>query len=119
MAASLPPLRAGDLRHKIEIWRKVAADDGRGGRTSAWTKMSCPWAEVLGQAGREALVSQALQSVSVYRIRVRGFIDLRDDDQVRYGTIVLNVKSVSDPNGDGEQKVIFTDNQAVEALPDG
>lgn len=122
MPATLPALRSGDLRHQIQVWRKVSVNDGRGGRSTEWQKVASPWAEVLGQNGREAVLSQALQSISVYRIRVRGATDIEDADQVRYqtraGPIALNVKSVADPNGDGEQKVVFVDTTSVEALPD-
>lgn len=112
------PLSPGRLRQRVEVWRKIDVDNGRGGRTSTWTKIATLWAEVLGQNGREALLAQAVQGVQFFRITVRFGSGIVDTDQLRYGAITLNVRSVTDPDGLRESEVIQADNQSVAALPD-
>jgi SPP1 family predicted phage head-tail adaptor len=112
-------LSSGRLRQRVEIWRKQKIDDGRGGRTVAWAKVKTIWAEVISQNGREALLSQAVQGVQFYRITVRFGSGALDTDQLRYRDIVMNVRSVIDPDGLRESEIIQADTESVEALPDG
>lgn len=106
----LPPLLTGQRNHRIEIKRSAKISDGKGGWTTGWATIATPWAEVQGQDGREALVGQALQGISTYRIRIAWRADApKPADQIRYGDLDLNIRSVSDPNGDRQQLVIFAD----------
>jgi SPP1 family predicted phage head-tail adaptor len=109
---------AGRLKHRIEVWRKQKVEDGLGGRTVAWVKFRTLWAEVIGQNGREALLSQAVQGIQFYRITVRFGCGIVDTDQLRYDGVTLNVRSVSDQDGIRESEVIQADTESVEALPD-
>jgi len=112
-------LSPGRLRHRIEVWRKQKVDDGLGGRTVAWVKVTTLWAEVLGQNGREALLAQAVQGVQFFKITVRFGSGIVDTDQLRYGTITLNVRSVTDQDGLRESEIIQADTESVEPLPNG
>lgn len=104
-------LTPGVLRTKIEIMQGGPTDDGRGGYTDEpWTVFATPWAEVLGQDGREAVIAKVLEGVSVYRIRIRWRAGVTDAMQVRLGGVGgtdLNIQSVTDPNGDREQLMII------------
>lgn len=97
MAGGMPRLRAGDLRTKIEIMRQ--GPDG-------WAVIATPQAEVMGQDGREAVIGQALQGISTYRVRIRYRAGLLSSDQIRLngaGGTDLNILSAADPNGEREQ----------------
>lgn len=98
----MTPLRPRDLRTKIEIMRNADTDNGKGGYTSTWSPLASPFAEVLGQDGREAVIAEALQGNSTYRIRFWFRDDLKDSDQIRLGGsggIDLNILSATDPFG--------------------
>ena len=116
----LPRLTAGQLRHKIKIKRETQAPDGKGGFTTTWPTVAEPYAEVLGQDGREAVIAQNLQGVSAYRIRIRWRSDApRQNDQMEatgsaFGGRTVNIRSVSDPNGDREQLVILADTASAQ-----
>lgn len=112
------PLAAGRLRQRIEVWRKQGTDDGLGGRKTVWSKVATLWAEVIGQNGREALLAQAVQGVQFFRITIRYGSGILDTDQLRYGAITLNVRSVTDQDGMRESEIIQADTESVEALPD-
>lgn len=117
--AGLPKLSGGELRQRIEIMRAVRVDTGKGSdRIASWAVHRRPWAEVLGQDGREAVIAQALQGISSYRIRLRYRRDLLPDDQVRLngpGGIDLNITSITDPNGDKEQLMLLASTESAKA----
>jgi SPP1 family predicted phage head-tail adaptor len=97
------------------IRRAVEIEDGAGGYDTAWVTVAQPWAEVRGLDGRESVMSSVLQGVSVYRVRARWRGDLKQGDQIRWGDVVMNIKSVSDPDGRREQLVIIADTEGVRA----
>jgi SPP1 family predicted phage head-tail adaptor len=117
---ALPRLLAGQLRHKIKIKRATQTPDGKGGFDTTWPTIAEPYAEVLGQDGREAVIAQNLQGVSAYRIRIRYRSNLpRQDDQIEaagsaFGGRTVNIRSVSDPSGDREQLVILADTASAQ-----
>lgn len=103
-------LRAGDLRDRIQIKRAVEADNGKGGYTTTWTIIMQPWAQVIGLNGREAVIAQALQGVSYYRLRIRWRSDPpRPADQIILRGVTLNIRSVADPTGRREELQILAD----------
>lgn len=114
-------LKAGDLRHRLIIRRATEASNGKGGWTTAWTDLATLSAEVTGLDGRESVMSEALQSVSVFRIRIRWRADIRSVDQLRsvsgacFGVDNagqardVNIRSISDPDGRREQLIIIAD----------
>lgn len=105
----LPTLDAGQLNNRVEFRRKQQTSDGKGGFVVTWPLLVTVWAEVQGQDGREAVIAQALQGISTYRIRIYYRGDITPDMQVRFSGIDFNIRSVSDPNGDREQLVILAD----------
>ena len=119
MAGGLPRLRAGDLRTPIEIMRAVRTDTGKGSdRITGWSILAQPRAEVLGQDGREAVIAQALQGISTYRIRIRFRPGLLQSDQVRLGGpggTDLNILSITDPNGEREQLMLIASTDGAKA----
>ena len=103
-------LSPGRLRHRVTIRRAVKTKNPSGpGYTTVWNDVATVWAEVLGIAGREATIGQALQGISAYKITARFGADVTDADQLRYGFIDLNIRSVTDPDGMREQLLILAD----------
>jgi SPP1 family predicted phage head-tail adaptor len=109
-------LNPGDLNRRVSLWHAAKVDDGKGASRVTWEIFATVFAEVIGQNGREAVIAQALQGVSSYRIRIRFRTDVSAGDQVRYGTIDLNIKSVSDPDGAREQLLILADTSSVQRM---
>jgi head-tail adaptor len=105
-------LRAGRLRHRVDVVRVIEVDDGKGGFVpSAQPVATSVPAEVVGLAGREAVLGQALQGISVYQITLRYRADLEGatELQLRYGALALNIRSAIDPDGRREQLLIVAD----------
>jgi SPP1 family predicted phage head-tail adaptor len=106
-------LAAGRLRHRIEIRRRTRQKDGKGGYIEVWAPVATVRAEVVSLDGKEGLAEHVVQGVSSYRIRVRYREGIRTDDQVRHGSLELNVTSVADPYGTREQLVILATTAAA------
>lgn len=103
-------LSPGRLRHRVTIRRGSKAKKSSGpGYDTTWGDVATIWAEVIGIAGREATIGQALQGISAYRITVRFGADVTEADQLRYGAIDLNIHSVTDPTGMREELLILAD----------
>lgn len=101
------PLSPGRLRQRITIRRDVRSPNGKGGFTTAWQDVGTVWAEVIGRTGREATIGEAIQGISVYQITIRYRDDILADDQIRYGSIDLNITSADDPDGGRESLLII------------
>lgn len=106
---------AGRLRRRVTIRRQTRVAKESGGFETTWADLATVWAEVIGLNGREAVIGHALQGVSYYRITIRFGADVIDADQLRYGAIDLNIRSVSDPDGRREQLLILADTGSVQA----
>lgn len=109
-------LSAGRLRHRVTIYRKTVQQAANLDLETVWAPIAEVWAEVIGVAGREATIGQALQGISAYKITVRFGVDVTDADQLRYGTLDLNIHSVTDPDGMREQLLIIADTASVEKM---
>ncbi|CAD7336060.1 head-tail adaptor protein [Sphingomonadales bacterium 56] len=96
-------------RHKITIRRLVEVDDGKGAYTSEWATIANPWAEAEGLSGREATLDKVHQGIAVYRFRIRWRGDILTADQVKFGSINLNITSAQDPDGLRRDLVIIAD----------
>ena len=111
MTTILPRLKGGDLNTKIEIMRATVVVTRGEPIVTGWAPIAAPYAEVIGQSGRVALIAKVLEGISVYRFRIRWRDGVLPDDQIRLngaGGIDLNIEAPPyDPNGDREQLVIF------------
>ena len=107
-------LTPGRLRERITIRRLTTTRVPGGGMTSTWSDLATIWAEVIGINGRESVIAEAFQGTSFYRITIRWRADISDADQLRYRSIDLNIRSVSDPDGMREQLLILADTGSVQ-----
>lgn len=116
-------LRPGDLRQRVTLMRKtVTPRVGRPGSDTTWAPIATVWAQVVGINGREAVIGQALQGVSYFKIVIRHRGDVGDADQVRYqpagaaAPLTLNIRSATDPDGGREQLLILADTASSQAM---
>jgi SPP1 family predicted phage head-tail adaptor len=110
----MQPLRSADLRHRVTIRRATETDNGRGGYATGWSDLDEVSAEVASLDGRESVMDQVLQGISVYRVRIRWRGDVQAADQLRsegscFAGKDVNIRSAVDPDGRREQLVIIAD----------
>lgn len=94
-------------RHKLLIRRVTEVDDNKGAYTTSWATIAEPWAEAEALSGRESVTDQVLQSLCVYRFRIRWDDNIHSADQVRFGGINLNITSATDPIGTRRDMIII------------
>jgi SPP1 family predicted phage head-tail adaptor len=113
------PLLASDFNAKIDIRRPSQTDDGHGGYNDGWTNVAIGIsAEATPLDGREAMIDKVLQSISVYRFRIRYRAGIRVDDQIRLDGAELNIRSAVDPDRRRRQLHIVADSAgALKAAP--
>lgn len=103
MLATQGALAAGSLRHRLTIQARTAASDGQGGETVTWAARVTVWGLVEPVTGREALMAQQLTAELATVVTLRFRTDVRVTDRIVWGTRVLQIASVQDPDGRREQ----------------
>ena len=91
-------MRAGNLRHVIDIQSVVKSADGMGGWTEAWSSLySGLRASVWPLSGSEILESLKLEHSVTHRIRIRYREGIKADMRVSFDSRTFNIKSVIVP----------------------
>lgn len=95
-------LRARRLKERITIEVKNVVDNGRGGRKRPdggpeWLPVTLApiAAEIIPLRGDEALSNAVLRSVQLYRVTIRRRDGVSPANRIRWGSIVMNVKSAA------------------------
>lgn len=79
-------MRAGSLRHEVDLQRVTVAADSHGDQTKTWATLATVRASIEPLSGREFLQASQVMSDVTVRIKVRGRPDIRltPKDRVRY-----------------------------------
>lgn len=64
-------MRAGDLRHRIELQEHAAGRDALGQPSTEWTSVATVWAALAPLAGRELLAAQAVSAEVTHLVTIR------------------------------------------------
>lgn len=107
---------AGEFNRRVALERKIAVDDGAGGRRMAWQAIAYPWVKASPIGGKEALAAGTLQAQQNWRVVMRRR-DVRTEDRLRpirwreiYDPEVrLNIRSAADTQGDRAELVLLCD----------
>jgi SPP1 family predicted phage head-tail adaptor len=108
----------GKLRHRVKIQRAAEVSNGKGGYTTSWSDVATVFAAVEGLDGRESVMNQVLQGISVYRAEIRWRTDIKAGDQLSsagscFGGRDVNIRSIVDPDGTRERLVIMGDTSST------
>jgi len=92
-------MKAGKLRHKIQIQKKTAAQDNiTGAVTYTWSKLADVWASIEPLSAREYIAAQAVQSKVSARITIRHRDDIDATMRIAHGNKIYNIAGVlADP----------------------
>ena len=95
-------MRAGRLRHCIDIQKPTATADSSGQMVEAWTSyvaQNVP-AEILGVAGGETMRGRQVDADATSMVTIRWRDDVNPTHRIKYGSRTLNIISAYDPTGD-------------------
>jgi SPP1 family predicted phage head-tail adaptor len=96
-------MRAGALRHKIEIQEQVASTgDSMGAAVSKWstTPIATLWAAIWPIRGQEYVAFSQLESKVTHKIIVRysSSVTITPANRIKYGSRYFDIKSVINPD---------------------
>ncbi len=97
-------MRAGWLRHRVEVLEKVAGRDSFGAEVTAWATAATVWASVEPLRGREYIEAKQGQVEVSHRVVMRKSVAVAASMRLRLeGGRVLEIESVIDPLERGER----------------
>jgi SPP1 family predicted phage head-tail adaptor len=109
-------IRAGELRHRIELQERATTQDAAGEPASTWETFAQVWAALERTPGSEVWASAQRNARVPTVFRIRHVDGARPDMRVVLGARVYDVKSVVDPTGRGAEMQLVCD-EIVEAVP--
>ena len=89
-------MRAGPLRHRVQIQSVVRAETAAGGRAETWSTDRTTWASIEPIKGREFFAEAKVQADVTHRIRMRNSTGLTVRNRVKFGTRIFNLVEVID-----------------------
>jgi len=109
-------MRAGNLRHLVDIEQNVISVDANGDRSEAWSSIHQCWASIETGNGREFFAARQVMADLTHTIRLRFVTGLTPAMRVRYtdqktqATRYFDIKSILNPDERDEMLTM----QAVE-----
>lgn len=64
-------MRAGQLRHRVTVQRKVQTPDGQGGQSTTWRDVASCWASIDGRGGREFQTAKQTRATLTDEVTIR------------------------------------------------
>lgn len=87
-------LKAGKLRHYVEIQQPVIVVNTSGEREQTWQHVAFMWAAIEPLSAREFVASQQVQSNVSARITIRSYPRLRQNMRVVHGLDFYNIEGI-------------------------
>lgn len=85
-------IRAGQLRHRIELQEETKAPDGSGGWIDTWATYATVWAKIIPLSGSEGIFGMQLQDTITHDIMIRYRPGVAPVHRVKYGERVFNIR---------------------------
>jgi SPP1 family predicted phage head-tail adaptor len=103
-------MRAGSLRHRIEVLKPTRTQDLYGQEVLSFVSVGERWAAVEFMSGKELNYARQAQARSTHKITMRFDSDIKPSWRVRHGDATYDIESVG---GDGMTSTVM---QAVEVM---
>ena len=103
-------MRAGKLRHRIEIQAAAETRNAYGEVTQSWGTVGVVWASIEPLRGRELWEAQQVVGRVTIRVRIRHWTGLTHSHRLQDGLTVYNIEAVLNPKGrDREMELLCTE----------
>ena len=100
-------LRAGKLRHQVVIQAQDTTQDSYGDAVRSWEDVATVWAEVRPLSGRELWAAQQTQATTTHQVVLRYLDGVTSSCRVKYGTRLLGIDAVLNPDERNERLVLL------------
>ena len=105
-------MRAGTLRHYVEIQVASTAQNATGEPSVTWATSSYAYAAIMPLRGREYLTASQERSAVTHRIRIRHLSGLNPKKRIKFGSRYFNIGSVINV----DERNIYQDIMASEEI---
>jgi len=89
-------MRAGKLRHRVQIQQRNSERDEFGQALDTWITLDIVSANIVGLSGREFLSRSGEAADATHRIEMRAWAGLSPSHRIVFGTRIFDVQYVSD-----------------------
>lgn len=100
-------MRAGELRHRVTIQEASETVTSAGERSKTWNDVATVWAAIEPLTGRERWQAQQVMATATHRVRMRYRGDVDVENRLVYGSRVLDILQVINPDERGRELVII------------
>ena len=87
-------VRAGKLRHVVDLRTVTQTPDGSGGQTESYATLATVYASIERVTETEELNAGMLHNVVTHRIRFRHHVGLTVSDRIRFGSREFEIVSI-------------------------
>ncbi len=108
-------MRAGLLRHRIEIQEQTQTADAGGQLIRTWSTVFTRWGEILPLRGKEKVEAEQIKSKTTVKIRLRYCAALTTEYRLKHIGKFYNIESLINV---GEREIIHEIN-AIEVEDEG
>lgn len=108
-------MRAGLLRHRIEIQEQTQTEDAAGQPIRTWTTVFTRWGEISPLRGKEKVEAEQVKSKTNVKIRLRYCAVLTTEYRLKHGGKFYNIESIVNV---GEREIMH-EIDAVEVADEG
>lgn len=91
-------MQAGRLRHRVALQSVALTADAVGGQTETPATVATVWAAVEAVGGTEYQAQDGVHGALTHRVRIRYRTGITRTMRVLWGTRVLEIESVEDPD---------------------
>lgn len=107
--------RIGDLKERVTIQQITLASDGQGGSTETWTDVQTVWAHIEAVFNvtqtKEQNVAEQRKPVQTHKVRIRYNPTMTPDKRLKWGSRILEPRSVIDEDGRRRNMLLFCDEE--------
>lgn len=94
-------MRAGKLRHRVQIQERSNARDEFNQQLDVWTPAATVSANIVGLSGREYLSRSGEAAEATHRVEMRSYAGLTPAHRILFGARILDILYVSDIDNRG------------------
>ena len=87
-------MRAGNLRHRVQVQSLTIAPDTWGAGEETWTTVHNVWAAIWPLRGVESLEQMKLESEVTHKIRIRYHSGITPKHRIKWESRLFNIKSI-------------------------
>lgn len=110
------PLKAGELRHRVQIQSVTHTTDHQGGSSESWATITngTIWARIRQKRGRERKTADQVQAGRWFEILIRYHASVTPQMRVLWGARAFRILGISDSEEIHESLVLDCEEAPVE-----